>query len=96
MLLVYQYTWTEPFFELNHLHLCVALMDDGMESDEDLLLTKSSFSQESLLPNFCIGSIVDGIFNNDNFGQQNSERNLVNQSRGTGEMTLEFKFYPRR
>ena len=32
-------TWTESFFELNHLHLNVAMMDDGMDSDDDLLLT---------------------------------------------------------
>ena len=66
-------------------------MDDGMDSDEDLLLTRSSFSQESLLPNFCIGPIVDGILNNDNFGQQNSERNLVDQSTGTEKWRRNFK-----
>ena len=54
-----------------------------MDSDVDLLLTRSSFSHESLLPNSSIGSIVDSILNNDDLGQQNSERNVVDQSRGT-------------
>ena len=58
-------------------------MDDGMDSDEDLLLARSSFSHESLLPNSSIGSIVDGILKEENLGQQNSERNVVDQSRGT-------------
>ena len=66
LLLVYRCTWTEPFFELNQLHLCVAIMDDGMDSDEDLPLTRSSFS----LPNFSIGSIVARIRNDDDLGQQ--------------------------
>ena len=57
-----------------------------MDSDEDLPLTRSSFSQGSLLPNFSIGPIVDGILNNDNLGQQNSERNMVDQRRGTEKL----------
>ena len=62
-------------------------MDDGIDSDEDLLLTGSSFSDESLLPNSSIGSIVDSILlNNDDLGQQNSERNVVDQSRGTEKL----------
>ena len=64
-----------------------------MDSDEDLLLTRSSFSHQSLLPNSSIGSIVDSILNNDDLGQQNYEWNVVEQSRGR-EITLE-KFYPR-
>ena len=62
------------------------MMVDGMDSDEDLLLTRSSFSHESLLLNSSIGSIVDGILNNDDLGQQNSERNVVDQSRGTEKL----------
>ena len=34
------------------------MMDDGMDSVENLLLTRSSFSQESLLPNSIIGSPI--------------------------------------
>ena len=61
-------------------------MDHGMDSDEDLPLTRISFSQGSLLPNFSISSIVDGILNNDNLGQQDSERNTVDQPRGTEKL----------
>ena len=44
-------------------------------------LTRSSFSQERLLPNVSIGSIVDGILDNEVCEQQNSERNVVKQWR---------------
>ena len=73
-------TWTEPFFELNNLHLNVAMMDDGMDSDDDLLLTiEVVFRRKSLLPNFSNGSLVDGILNSYDCGEQNSERNVVDQ-----------------
>ena len=42
-------------------------------------LTRSSFSQERLLPNVSIGSIVDGILDNEVCEEQNSERNVVKQ-----------------
>ena len=57
-----------------------------MDSDEHLLLTRSCFSQERLLPNSIIGLIVDSILNNADLGQQNSERNVVDQSRGTEKL----------
>ena len=41
---------------------------------------------ESLLPNSSIGSIVDGILNDNDLGQQNSEWNVVDQSRGTEKL----------
>lgn len=33
------------------------------------------------MPNFSIGSIIDGILNNDDCDQQNSERNVVDPLR---------------
>ena len=53
-----------------------------MDSDEDLPLTRSTVFRTKV---YCpiLGSIVDGILKNDDLGQQNSGRNVVDHIRKT-------------